>query len=63
MVGSPYQTSSDLAEDLLFIQELNPQMKIQRITPGSDDPVVDRLHPLFQIFSAFCGFRRSTENP
>jgi len=26
MVESPYQTTADLAEDLLFIQELNPQM-------------------------------------
>lgn len=26
MVGSPFQTSENLAEDLLFIRELNPQM-------------------------------------
>lgn len=26
MVGSPYQTSSDIAEDLLFLHELNPHM-------------------------------------
>ncbi len=26
MVGSPYQTAESLAEDLLFIKELNPQM-------------------------------------
>jgi biotin synthase len=26
MVGSPYQTSENLAEDMLFIKELNPQM-------------------------------------
>jgi len=26
MVESPYQTTADLADDLLFIQELNPQM-------------------------------------
>lgn len=26
MVGSPYQTAENLAEDLLFIKELNPQM-------------------------------------
>ena len=26
MVGSPYQTPQDLAEDMLFIRELNPQM-------------------------------------
>ena len=26
MVGSPYQTSENLADDLLFIKSLNPQM-------------------------------------
>ena len=26
MVGSPYQTASNLADDMLFIKELNPQM-------------------------------------
>ena len=26
MVGSPYQTTSNLADDMLFIKELNPQM-------------------------------------
>lgn len=39
MVGSPYQTSSDLAEDLLFIQELNPQMVgIGPFIPHHDTP-------------------------
>ena len=26
MVGSPYQTAENLAEDMLFLKELNPQM-------------------------------------
>lgn len=26
MVGSPYQTAEHLAEDMLFIQQLNPHM-------------------------------------
>ena len=26
MVGAPYQTASNLADDMLFIKELNPQM-------------------------------------
>ena len=26
MVGSPYQTSENLADDMLFLKELNPQM-------------------------------------
>lgn len=39
MVGSPYQTSSDLAEDLLFIRRLNPQMVgIGPFIPHHDTP-------------------------
>lgn len=26
MVGSPYQTAENLAEDMLFLKELQPQM-------------------------------------
>ena len=42
MVGSPYQTAEHLAEDMLFIRELNPQMVgigpfiVHRDTPFAD---------------------------
>ncbi len=39
MVGSPYQTPEHLAEDMLFIKELNPQMVgIGPFVPHSDTP-------------------------
>lgn len=39
MVGSPYQTEKTLAEDLLFIQELSPQMVgIGPFIPHQDTP-------------------------
>lgn len=42
MVGSPYQTSEYLAEDLLFIKELDPQMVgIGPFIPHKDTPFAD----------------------
>lgn len=42
MVGSPYQTAENLAEDLLFIKELNPQMVgIGPFIPHSQTPFKD----------------------
>ena len=39
MVGSPYQTAENLAEDMLFIKELNPQMiGIGPFVPHHDTP-------------------------
>lgn len=39
MVGSPYQTAEHLAEDMLFIRELNPQMiGIGPFVPHHDTP-------------------------
>ncbi len=39
MVGSPYQTAEHLAEDMLFIKELNPQMiGIGPFVPHHDTP-------------------------
>lgn len=39
MVGSPYQTAAHLAEDMLFIRELNPQMVgIGPFIPHHDTP-------------------------
>ncbi|MDO4288180.1 MAG: [FeFe] hydrogenase H-cluster radical SAM maturase HydE [Eubacterium sp.] len=39
MVGSPYQTPEDLARDMVFIQELNPQMVgIGPFIPHCDTP-------------------------
>ena len=43
MVGSPYQTAHDLAEDLLFIQEFRPEMcGIGPFIPHRDTPFADR---------------------
>lgn len=42
MVGSPYQTTENLAEDLLFIKELKPQMVgIGPFIPQHDTPFKD----------------------
>ena len=42
MVGSPYQTTENLAEDLLFIKELNPQMVgIGPFIPHNQTPFKD----------------------
>lgn len=42
MVGSPFQTSAHLAEDLLFLKELNPQMVgIGPFIPHHDTPFRD----------------------
>ena len=42
MVGSPYQTYETLAEDLLFLQDLNPQMcGIGPFIPHKDTPFAD----------------------
>lgn len=43
MVGSPYQTSGNLANDLLFLHELQPQMVgIGPFIPHRDTPFCDR---------------------
>ena len=43
MVGSPYQTSSELAEDLKFIEEFKPDMcGIGPFIPHKDTPFCDR---------------------
>lgn len=42
MVGSPYQTTENLAEDMLFLQKLNPQMVgIGPFIPHHDTPFCD----------------------
>lgn len=42
MVGSPYQTNENIAEDLLFLKELNPQMVgIGPFIPHKDTPFAD----------------------
>lgn len=42
MVGSPYQTAENLAEDMLFLKELNPQMVgIGPFIPHHDTPFRD----------------------
>ena len=43
MVGSPYQTSENLADDLLFIKELKPQMVgIGPFVPHHETPFADK---------------------
>lgn len=43
MVGSPYQTTANLADDLLFLQRLQPQMcGIGPFIPHKDTPFRDR---------------------
>ena len=43
MVGSPYQTSENLADDMLFLKELNPQMVgIGPFIPHHDTPFADQ---------------------
>ena len=43
MVGSPYQTAENLADDMLFLKELNPQMVgIGPFIPHHDTPFSDR---------------------
>ena len=42
MVGSPYQTASELAEDILFLEELMPEMiGIGPFIPHKDTPFAD----------------------
>lgn len=43
MVGSPFQTSENLADDMLFLTELNPQMVgIGPFIPHHDTPFADQ---------------------
>ena len=43
MVGSPWQTNENLAEDMLFLKELNPQMVgIGPFIPHNDTPFADK---------------------
>lgn len=43
MVGSPYQTAENLADDMLFIKQLNPQMVgIGPFIPHHDTPFKDK---------------------
>ena len=43
MVGSPYQTPENLADDMIFLKELNPQMVgIGPFIPHHDTPFADR---------------------
>ena len=43
MVGSPFQTPENLADDMLFLTELNPQMVgIGPFIPHHDTPFADR---------------------
>ncbi|HIZ74309.1 MAG TPA: [FeFe] hydrogenase H-cluster radical SAM maturase HydE [Candidatus Mediterraneibacter stercoravium] len=43
MVGSPYQTAENLADDMLFIKKLNPQMVgIGPFIPHHDTPFADQ---------------------
>ena len=50
MVGSPYQTSDTIAEDMLFIHELKPQMVgIGPFIPHKDTPFRDKQQGSFEL--------------
>ena len=50
MVGSPYQTAENLADDMLFIKQLNPQMVgIGPFIPHHDTPFREQSSRKFRI--------------
>jgi len=59
MVGSPYQTAAELAEDMLFIRELNPQMVgIGPFIPHHDTPFADRTAGTLELTLFMLGLLR-----
>ncbi len=59
MVGSPFQTAECLAEDLLFIQELSPQMiGIGPFIPHHDTPFFDRAKGSLELTLFLIGILR-----
>ncbi|MBQ9461613.1 MAG: [Clostridia bacterium] len=61
MVGSPWQTEDDLAEDLLFIKELQPQMVgIGPFIPQHDTPFGDKRAGTLELTLFMLGLLRLT---
>jgi len=59
MVGSPYQTMENLAEDLLFIKELSPQMiGIGPFLPHHDTPFADKEQGSYELTLFLIGILR-----
>lgn len=59
MVGSPFQTIENLAEDLLFIQELSPAMiGIGPFIPHHDTPYADQPHGSLELTLFLVGILR-----
>lgn len=59
MVGSPYQTAEHLAEDMLFIKELNPQMVgIGPFIPHKDTQFADQAAGTLELTLYLLGLLR-----
>lgn len=59
MVGSPYQTAEHLAEDMLFIKELNPQMiGIGPFVPHHDTPFANEQGGTLELTLFMLGLLR-----
>ena len=59
MVGSPYQTAEHLAEDMLFIKELNPQMiGIGPFVPHHDTPFANQKGGTLELTLFMLGLLR-----
>lgn len=59
MVGSPYQTAENLAEDLLFIKELNPHMiGIGPFIPHHDTPFAEEKAGTLELTLFLLGLLR-----
>lgn len=59
MVGSPYQTAENLAEDLLFIKELQPAMiGIGPFLPHHDTPFADKARGSYELTLFLIGVLR-----
>ena len=59
MVGSPYQTAENLADDMLFIKELNPQMVgIGPFVPHKDTPFANEAAGTLELTLYMLGLLR-----
>lgn len=59
MVGSPYQTAENIADDLIFMRELNPQMiGIGPFVPHHDTPFADKKAGTLQLTLFLLGILR-----
>lgn len=59
MVGSPYQTAENLADDMIFLKELNPQMVgIGPFIPHHDTPFADKAAGTAELTTFMLGLIR-----